>query len=162
MFSEYNDDHGSSFGHNKHMNEGERIRKARESAQLTQQELADACGIRSRNAVSQWETGQTTPSFPNYRAIAKKTGFSLLWLIEGVGPEKESQNFETARLENEDLFIECVVAVERATKALGRTIDAKTKATAIVELYKEFSHDKPRDNFESFAERFALHFLRKA
>jgi transcriptional regulator with XRE-family HTH domain len=41
--------------------DGARLRQWRERAGLTQQELADRCGL-SRFQISRWETGQTKPA----------------------------------------------------------------------------------------------------
>lgn len=52
----------------KHL--GERLRELREEAKLSQAKLADLVGV-SRNAVSQWESGETQPSSRRLASIAK-------------------------------------------------------------------------------------------
>ena len=54
----------------------ERIREAREARGLSAEELADEIGV-SRQAVAQYETGQTTPSPDAMRGILRVTGQSL-------------------------------------------------------------------------------------
>ncbi len=52
---------------------GERLRTARRSAELTQQELAEALGVESIT-VSRWERGVTTPSLWRLQRVAELTG----------------------------------------------------------------------------------------
>jgi len=54
----------------------ERIKEAREARGLSAEELAEALGV-SRQAVAQYETGQTTPSADALRGILRETGQSL-------------------------------------------------------------------------------------
>lgn len=46
----------------------ERLVSLRKTRGLTQQEVADACGV-SRQAVTQWETGRSTPSPKHYGVL---------------------------------------------------------------------------------------------
>lgn len=46
------------------------LRAARESAQLTQEELAKPLGV-TRGAISQWEVGATVPSGPSRILLAQ-------------------------------------------------------------------------------------------
>lgn len=71
---------------------GDRLREWRERAGLTQQDLADACGL-SRFQISRWETGQAKPG-PRHlnplvcglaqalRAVHGKHGFKLNDLLD--------------------------------------------------------------------------------
>lgn len=57
----------------------DRLRKAREHARLTQQELADQIGI-SRASVVNYETGRHSPSRPVMLSWSLATGVDLGWL----------------------------------------------------------------------------------
>lgn len=61
---------------------GARIREARYSAGLTQDQLGDALML-SKQALSQWENGHSSPSRENCIAIARETGVPLAWLLTG-------------------------------------------------------------------------------
>lgn len=66
-----------------------RIREARKAAGLTQEQLADQCGI-SRPAVVQWERPpsrgkRTTPATPHLQVLSRLSGYSLEWLLTGDG-----------------------------------------------------------------------------
>jgi len=62
---------------------GERIRRARTEAKLTQQDLADAAGV-SRAAVALWENGDTKSLKPNNLfKIARRLNKPAEWLATG-------------------------------------------------------------------------------
>ena len=61
----------------------DRILSAREAANLTQQDLADATG-KTRGAVAQWESGKTRPRHNALVAIASATGKDITWLESGI------------------------------------------------------------------------------
>lgn len=76
---------------------GERIKKSRESAGLTQAQLGSHCDV-SRVAVSQWESGDTKSlKVDNLLKAARVLKKSFRWLAEGKGPEDDdaSSEFET-------------------------------------------------------------------
>lgn len=56
---------------------GERIRRARVKAGLTQQQLADKLGL-TRPTITQWETGATTPHAKKLEELAKALGLPRL------------------------------------------------------------------------------------
>jgi transcriptional regulator with XRE-family HTH domain len=62
----------------------QRIRFARKHAKVTQQEVADVCGI-SREAVAQWESAdqskRTVPLTERIQVISKMTHAPLTWLL---------------------------------------------------------------------------------
>lgn len=64
------------------MSLGTRIREARLSAGLTQDQLGDALML-SKQALSQWENGHSSPSRENCIAIARETNVPLAWLLIG-------------------------------------------------------------------------------
>ncbi len=57
----------------------EKLIVLRDKADLSQMELADRLGV-SRQAVSRWESGDTTPTVDKLKALAKIYGVSLDWL----------------------------------------------------------------------------------
>lgn len=59
---------------------GHRIKKARESAGLTQTALAKACGV-SRGLVGQWESHIKKPGRDNITKIAEATSVSVGFLL---------------------------------------------------------------------------------
>ena len=63
---------------------GDRLRFARESAELSLEGVGEVLGI-SGSAVSQWETGRTYPSRRSLLQFAELTGFGAMWLESGAG-----------------------------------------------------------------------------
>lgn len=61
---------------------GQRIRARRDAVGLTQEKLANACGV-SRAAVAQWEAGVTRPSLDNLVKAAEALDVWLSWLTVG-------------------------------------------------------------------------------
>ena len=61
---------------------GESIRRLRETAQLTQKDLAQAVGVTDK-AVSKWETGRGLPDISLLDPLAKVLGVSLAELLAG-------------------------------------------------------------------------------
>jgi transcriptional regulator with XRE-family HTH domain len=76
---------------------GERLRMAREARGINQVEIAETCEC-SRAAVSQWELGQTQPSFDSVNRVANMLRLPTEWLMNGRGkpPEFQSPNLERA------------------------------------------------------------------
>lgn len=57
----------------------EKLIVSRNKAGLSQMELAERLGV-SRQAVSRWESGDTTPSVDKLKTLARIYGVSLDWL----------------------------------------------------------------------------------
>ena len=68
----------------------EKLIVLRDRAGLSQMELADRLGV-SRQAVSRWESGDTTPTMDKLKSLARSDGVSLDWLCsdtaDGEPPE---------------------------------------------------------------------------
>ena len=68
----------------------EKLIVSRNKAGLSQMELADRLGV-SRQAVSRWESGDTTPTMDKLKSLARIYGVSLDWLCsdtaDGEPPE---------------------------------------------------------------------------
>lgn len=62
------------------MSMGQRIRKAREEARLTQTDLAEAAGSKQSN-VFRWETGRAEPRAETLLKIAEATGVTINYLM---------------------------------------------------------------------------------
>ncbi len=62
---------------------GERLKAERLRCQMTQEFVAETLGV-SRQAVSKWETGTTTPSTANLLALAKLYGIRAEDLLRSV------------------------------------------------------------------------------
>ncbi len=60
---------------------GKRIKRKREAAQLTQEQLGHAIGV-SRQHVSMWERDVVSPSIENIKKIAKALGAEVGALIK--------------------------------------------------------------------------------
>lgn len=65
--------------------QGDYLRKARESAGMSQAELAEVTGM-SRRTVVRYESGEGVLRRPQMIAWAMATGVSLEWLQTGKGP----------------------------------------------------------------------------
>ena len=62
------------------MNLGEKILAARKKAGLSQTDLADLVGV-SRQSVSKWETGESSPEAGNLLPVAKALNVTVDWLL---------------------------------------------------------------------------------
>ena len=63
----------------------DRLRKAREVTGLDQKQFAMHTGL-SRNTVSNYENGNTTPRRPSLVLWAMATGVPMSWLVNGETP----------------------------------------------------------------------------
>lgn len=61
----------------------EKLIVLRDRAGLSQMELADRLGV-SRQAVSRWESGDTTPTMDKLKSLARIYGVSLDWLCSAI------------------------------------------------------------------------------
>ena len=64
-----------------------RVRALRESAGLTQAQLADKVGLTNR-AVGAWETGRSKPRLDKLSQLAEILGTTPYYLMNGDGPER--------------------------------------------------------------------------
>lgn len=68
------------------MSFAERLKEARTRAQVTQQDIADACGITTA-AISKWENGKTEDVFADHIfCVADFLRVDPRWLATGRGP----------------------------------------------------------------------------
>lgn len=60
---------------------GRRLKQARKAAKLTQQQLAELVGLKTFNAIAQYERGISDPSLPTLYRISKQFNCSADWLL---------------------------------------------------------------------------------
>lgn len=82
------------------MNISERIQTLRKSKNLSQEELANEIGV-SRQAVSKWESEQSTPDLDKIIALSEYFNVSTDYLLKG----KESQTSETKSMISNGLYV---------------------------------------------------------
>ena len=119
---------------------GNRIQRARKEAGITQQQLADACGI-SRSAVALWETGDTQAIksehiFKAARALNKNAE----WLATGAGPEQPNGVLREiiAALPDESAQQALDFILYRVERADGVIASEKiARYTAMIEAFKK-------------------------
>lgn len=156
------DENGNGLLHTGRMPDtlGHRIRAARESAGLTQQDVAHACGI-SRNAVSMWESADangTKPTVQNLNIVLgllkDRTGCSVReiagWMLDEessllppwLSRRLESEpNQSTGNIPNmrEDLLLAALQQVDIAIEqhAPGQRVPAEVRARMIATAYAD-------------------------
>lgn len=90
---------------------GQKIKEARKRAGLTQDDLADAIGLKSKNClISRWENGQRNPKIDSLIRICKVLGITIDYFLP-----------------NECLYPECVLSksmtLNEYQEAAARTIN---------------------------------------
>lgn len=77
---------------------GDRLRKAREDAELSQNQLADEIGI-SRRSVSTYEASASPPKLPVLLAWSFRTHVPMEWIRDGIdpGPDGPGSPFAVTR-----------------------------------------------------------------
>ena len=73
----------------------ERIREVRLSRGMTQQELADACGLKSRTSINKIEKNTYNPGLETIKKIARALNVEADYLVFG---DRESKKEEIDRL----------------------------------------------------------------
>lgn len=74
-----------------------RIQKLRKSKGISQEELADRIGV-SRQAVSKWESGQSTPDIEKIILLSEYFGTTTDYLLKGIEPSDETEKRWNANL----------------------------------------------------------------
>lgn len=70
------------------MNTAQRLQQLRKEKGMSQEELAERLGV-SRQAVSKWESGQSSPDVEKIVAASELFGVTTDWLLKGVRPAEE-------------------------------------------------------------------------
>ena len=69
----------------------DRIQTLRKSKGMSQEELADAAGV-SRQAVSKWESEQSTPDIEKVVILSEIFGVTTDYLLKGIEPIKNDDH----------------------------------------------------------------------
>ncbi len=134
--------------HSVYMDMGSKIKAARKAANITQSALADVAGV-SRNAVSQWENGDTYPTNDKLQRIARKLGVTVHYLL---GEESRGEvNYNDLKM--------AIETIMEAQQQLNRTYTPDVLAAAVVELYKKLSDHPETDAHHSLALQSLLNAL---
>ena len=75
------------------MNVADRIFELRKRKGLSQEELANEIGV-SRQAISKWESEQSTPDIDKIRELCKIFNVSADYLLNGEEPQKKAYDFK--------------------------------------------------------------------
>lgn len=120
----------------------QRIRAARNYADLRQQDIAEACaaaGIKvSRSAVAQWEYDderRTQPSVDHLKVVAKRTGVPLEWLLNGNAELADIWRF--AKLAEPGPTAPLPIASPPASPASDRLKEACSRAVEFAVLQRK-------------------------
>ncbi|MDE7203599.1 MAG: helix-turn-helix domain-containing protein [Lachnospiraceae bacterium] len=73
------------------MNLADRIQHLRKTKGISQEELADQIGV-SRQAVSKWESAQSTPDIEKIILLSDYFGTTTDYLLKGINPVKEAKS----------------------------------------------------------------------
>ena len=102
---------------------GKRIRTQREHLGFTQAELAAMLGV-SENAVTQYESGRSSPRRERVPALLKVLGKSINWLLTGEEPEEE---VKAQTRQEQAILIKARQLSPESQEILLRMIDALKK-----------------------------------
>lgn len=69
----------------------DRIQGLRKAKRISQEQLADETGV-SRQAVSKWESGQSTPDLEKIIQLSEYFGVATDYILKGIEPRKETEN----------------------------------------------------------------------
>lgn len=94
-----------------------RIKKIRESVNLTQEEFGKKIGS-ARNTVANYENGNRTPSNAVITLICREFGINEAWLREGIEPMYKEKDGIFAEVlseieESDDEFIKNLISIYR-------------------------------------------------
>ena len=117
---------------------GKRLKTARESAGMTQPELADKAGM-SQQMISKIERDESTSS-PHVVKLARILGVRAEWLGEGVGPMTSEGHI------NRKMFREIFDLVEKVAEEKGKVLSKDAKIDLISDLVEYFTdHEYSED-----------------
>ncbi|MEW4412236.1 helix-turn-helix transcriptional regulator [Clostridium sp. AN503] len=90
------------------MNLADRIQYLRKSRGISQEELADKIGV-SRQAVSKWESSQSSPDIEKIILLSEYFNTTADYLLKGTEPkENETKNQEDTRLRRDALLFSVI------------------------------------------------------
>lgn len=118
----------------------EKLIVLRDKAGISQMSLAHQLDV-SRQAVSRWESGDTTPSMDKLKALAKIYDVSLDWLCSEADEPYENKEKSVKRT-----VIVCAVVLAALIFACVVFVKARQKAKSIDELpYKTIEPNDSSD-----------------
>ena len=118
---------------------GENIRNLRKENKMSQEQLAEKLDV-SRQSISLWENGQTTPSMDNIIAIADIFGVSTdVLLKDSVEDISDSENEKKSKPRKKGLFIALIlivvaIIVAVSTFVINHSFNKKLSAEEIFDL----------------------------
>lgn len=74
----------------------DRLEKALKVAKVATSDMADALGV-SRNTISNYTSGRTSPSRLQVKEWSVRTGAPLEWLLDGIDPNNPPSDYLAAR-----------------------------------------------------------------
>lgn len=127
----------------------EKLIVLREKAGISQMSLAHQLDV-SRQAVSRWESGDTTPSMDKLKALAKIYDVSLDWLCNDENEFFEAERVETEGKKTADINKEADSHIERPIRkrakwisvAIGVIIMAVLLTVVLIRRNAEFQKEK--------------------
>lgn len=106
----------------------EKVRKAREDAGLTQEQLAEQCGV-TVNSVGHYEGGRAVPKVDTLERIAAATGKPLAWFFQAddaAEPAPAPAEPPTPQPDMQSLLAQLVAAQVRAEERQAEMSQALT------------------------------------
>ena len=86
------------------MTPGERIKKLRQNAGMSQEKLAEMVGV-SRQAVTKWEAGQSAPGTENLFRLAEVFGTTVDMLTQREKPDAQASHAAKAQKVKRNLLL---------------------------------------------------------
>ena len=135
------------------MNVGKNIAALRKSANLTQEQLAEKCGV-SRQAVTKWETGESEPSIERLIMLSKVFQVTIDELITG----KSFETVEDKGIENKCInFKEVKYCISNLSSVGIPNIDFyRTETLSTAGLLLEFLKNQYIDSNGNVYERYLI------
>ena len=134
----------------KNMTIREKLIVLRDKAGISQMALADQLGV-SRQAVSRWESGDTTPSMDKLKALAKIYGVSLDWLCSDDADTGNAE-LHTAAESIEDEKSSCAVVTnieEKRPRKIMKSIAAVLVIGIVIFVCVWLAMGKKEDDTET-------------
>jgi len=117
----------------------DRLREAREALGLSQQALAERCGITARSQRN-YESGERLPD-AGYLAAIAAAGADVLYILTG---ERSGVVSRAASIDGA-LLTQVIAGVEQLLTTSGKALPAAKKAQIVVTLYRAFAATKKVD-----------------
>lgn len=113
---------------------GARVKAARTQAELTQEQLSHIVRLLSASDISKIERGEKEPTQDEIRLLAKATGVTQKYLLEGSGAPSTGRSTSAAKKPSPTGAQKSsmqVTATERRLVELYREANSETKKTAM-------------------------------